>query len=708
MIGDDELGNRVDGGEAMEALSRGTKFRDRYAIEGVLGRGGFAIVYLARDVLTERTVALKILEPARGIDDVSVARFRREAKVLAALTSPHTVRLFEYGEAEEGRHFMVFQHIDGRSLAEEMVARPTLPEADVRHILAQLLDALREAHLAGVLHRDIKPSNVMLRRHHDDPNFATLIDFGVAKLLDPQASDARLTATDTSIGTVRYMAPEQLFGDTLTPATDLYALGLVAYELLTGRRALESGSPQEVAGEHARGFVPTFPAPSPISPGMRRFVEKMTRPRPAERYASADDALQDLEAMSTVVPVQKRRAKRPSPLAGSMDGRARLLAAGAAILAAGLLLGLVLLLAVDDEPSPPRVQETLARTPIRPKPSGRERSMREPPDEVAESATMDASRPDIGLSRDLGGIDAGDYREHLERAPDPSAGCGKLHLTNEAAWGRIPVIDGELTSRLSSQPPTDYDVNHPYPLVFVIPERSRSHSDTMRDSGLFDLGAQKEWLVAGIRRREKFEEPLPVEEEVKLTVAGIERMLEVSCVDRNRIWVVGVSTGGHVAQWIPCVYPLAGLAMVSWRTIDEALTCPNRHPTPTITFNGKSDPRLPLQASSNPCGIGGNFPSETSHVQMLREVNRCEGEPRRTSHREGECDAHHCAAAPLTTCLFSGANAWPHDSRSAALFELVSGCQRPATTFPTMQKATEFFESEGQMISGDSRTEVSR
>ena len=211
-----------------------TKFDERYEIERELGRGAFGVAYLARDThLHSKPVVIKILLEAEGcnFDDASFRmRFDRESKALARINDPHVVHVYDHGWTPEGRPFIVMQFVEGKSLRDAMRGRAMELERAAR-IVNQLGSALSAVHDAGVVHRDIKPENVMLQSAHDN-EFAILIDFGVATVED---SRGRQHEQGTWAGTPLYMAPEQLRGQPI-PASDVWALGVVAYELVTGRR----------------------------------------------------------------------------------------------------------------------------------------------------------------------------------------------------------------------------------------------------------------------------------------------------------------------------------------------------------------------------------------------------------------------------------------------------------------------------------------
>ena len=198
-----------------------------YRLGPLLGRGGMGEVFQAFDTRRQRTVALKLLPEALSGDQEYRARFRREFLAASPLTSPHVVPIHDFGEVE-GRLFIDMRLIEGADLAHRIDGRPMTPERAVA-ILLQVCDALGDAHARGVVHRDVKPSNILLT----DNDFAYLVDFGIAA---SGGADTSLTATGTMVGTFGYMAPERFDGASADPRADVYSLGCVLHELLTGLR----------------------------------------------------------------------------------------------------------------------------------------------------------------------------------------------------------------------------------------------------------------------------------------------------------------------------------------------------------------------------------------------------------------------------------------------------------------------------------------
>jgi len=221
----------------------GTVLDQRFRIDFALAAGGFGAIYLATDVAANAEVALKVLHPELAHDPKVIERFRREGATLASLRDPHTVTAYELGEAADGTLYIVMELLHGESLYQRFRARGPLPWRQAVHIARGVCSSLTEAHAAGIVHRDLKPANIHLETRGDDPDFVKVLDFGIAKIMHgadepapPWAGErSELTLAGQMIGTVDYMSPEQMVGDTLTGRSDIYAIGVVLYQMISGR-----------------------------------------------------------------------------------------------------------------------------------------------------------------------------------------------------------------------------------------------------------------------------------------------------------------------------------------------------------------------------------------------------------------------------------------------------------------------------------------
>jgi serine/threonine-protein kinase len=214
----------------------GSILDQRFRIDFQLAAGGFGAIYRATDVLSDAEVALKVLLPRVASDRSVVARFRREGKTLANLRDPHTITAYELGEAPDGTLYIVLELLHGESLYQRFRSHGPLPWRRVVHIARGVCSSLAEAHAVGIVHRDLKPANIHLETRGNDTDFVKVLDFGIAKIVQGSGPEQNeLTQAGTMIGTVDYMSPEQMVGGEMTPASDIYTLGVVMYEMISGR-----------------------------------------------------------------------------------------------------------------------------------------------------------------------------------------------------------------------------------------------------------------------------------------------------------------------------------------------------------------------------------------------------------------------------------------------------------------------------------------
>jgi beta-lactam-binding protein with PASTA domain/predicted Ser/Thr protein kinase len=259
----------------------------RYRLLEPLGEGGMATIYRAHDEQLGRDVAVKLLRPEYGRDSAFVARFRQEAKSAASLNHPNVVNVFDYGTDRAGP-FIVMELVDGGDLASLIREEAPLPPTAAAEIARQIADALGAAHGRQIVHRDIKPSNVLLA----SGGRVKVVDFGIARAF----SEAQLTLPGTTLGSVHYFSPEQARGEPVTPSSDLYSLGLVLYEMLTGQRAWRGESPAAVAMARLSGEPPSPARLQPgIPPALDAIVRRSLATNPSDRFPSAGAFSQALQ-----------------------------------------------------------------------------------------------------------------------------------------------------------------------------------------------------------------------------------------------------------------------------------------------------------------------------------------------------------------------------------------------------------------------------
>src|SRR6266508_5050564 len=264
-------------------------FNGRYELHRRLGRGGMAEVYLARDQMLDRAVAVKVLFPALATDPGFVERFRREAQSAAALNHPNIVSVYDWGEAN-GTYFIVMEYVEGDSLAELIHTEKRIHPDRAAEIASDVAAALGFAHRNGVIHRDVKPGNVLITSEGG----VKVADFGIDRAIS-DASDQNLTKTGSVMGTATYFSPEQARGAQLDPRSDLYSLVCVLYEMITGHPPFAGENAVAIAYKHVQE-QPV--APRRIDPAipdtLEAIVLKCLAKNPANRYPSGQDMRADL------------------------------------------------------------------------------------------------------------------------------------------------------------------------------------------------------------------------------------------------------------------------------------------------------------------------------------------------------------------------------------------------------------------------------
>ena len=268
----------------------GKKLDGRYEITELIGEGGMADVYRATDVVDNKTVAVKILKKEFAENEEFLRRFRNESKAIAVLSHPNIVKIYDVGFSERIQ-FIVMEYIDGITLNEYMEQQGQLGWKDAVHFILQILRALQHAHSKGIVHRDIKPQNIMMLRD----GTIKVMDFGIAKF----AREDGKTGTDKAIGTVHYISPEQARGGVTDAKSDIYSVGVMLYEMLTGKKPFDTDNPVSIAVMHMQAKVPL---PSTIRPdiqiGLEEIILKAMEKDPADRYQSARDMMDDLQTFN--------------------------------------------------------------------------------------------------------------------------------------------------------------------------------------------------------------------------------------------------------------------------------------------------------------------------------------------------------------------------------------------------------------------------
>jgi eukaryotic-like serine/threonine-protein kinase len=334
----------------------------RYRVDEVLGSGGMALVYRARDEELDRPVAIKVLADNLAADDAFRQRFLREARLAARLSHKNVTQVYDSGEAD-GRPYIVMEYVEGETVAELLARRGRLPPAEAVQLVLQVCAGLEHAHRAGLVHRDIKPQNLLVSRD----GTVKIVDFGIAR----SSHGTRLTETGSVLGTAAYLAPEQAAGEEVTAAADVYAVGIVLYELLAGRTPHTAESLTQFL---ARGHEQPIPALTELAPevpdALEDVVMRCLARVPTYRPPSAEALAAELAAASAEVPTvaageapTRIATDRPTPVAENREswfrrlaGRPRALAVAVAAVALVVIAGAVLAFGDDSGPGPPPAQ----------------------------------------------------------------------------------------------------------------------------------------------------------------------------------------------------------------------------------------------------------------------------------------------------------------------------------------------------------------
>lgn len=327
----------------------GKMLGNRYQIMEKLGGGGMAIVYKGKDTYLNRLVTIKVLRPEFTSDEDFIRRFRREAQAVASLSHPNIVNIHDVGQ-EDGVHYLVMEYVPGDNLKAIIKKRGPLAPEDAVRFAVQVCEALEHAHQNNIVHRDVKPHNILVT----EEGRAKLTDFGIAL----EATAATITRTDTIMGSVHYLSPEQVRGETATPRSDIYAVGMLLYEMLTGQHPYSGDTPIAVALKHVQETPRPVNEVNPGVPGeLAAVVMRAIEKDPQSRYQSAGElarhlemAIDDTSQATMVLPageIARRATARPEreerkteavPEAGAAGSRKWVWVA-VVVLLAGLLAG---------------------------------------------------------------------------------------------------------------------------------------------------------------------------------------------------------------------------------------------------------------------------------------------------------------------------------------------------------------------------------
>ncbi|HEX3854175.1 MAG TPA: serine/threonine-protein kinase, partial [Polyangiaceae bacterium] len=289
----------------------GTLLADRYRIDALIGEGGMGKVYSAEHVLMRKRLAVKVLRRELTSVPEVVARFEREAMAAGNIEHPNVAGATDFGKLPDGAVFLVLEFVSGHSLRDE-IARGNFEVERALHITRQIASALSAAHLQGIVHRDLKPENVMLVEKGGDPDFVKVLDFGIAKVpigdLDGVAKGGNpITKAGMVFGTPEYMAPEQALGQNVDGRADLYALGVILFEMLAGVRPFTSQSSVGILGQQLSKLPPSFAERAPgtvVPPATELIVRKLLARESAERFQTAVELARAIDEQLAPIPGQ--------------------------------------------------------------------------------------------------------------------------------------------------------------------------------------------------------------------------------------------------------------------------------------------------------------------------------------------------------------------------------------------------------------------
>jgi serine/threonine-protein kinase len=269
----------------------------RYRLKEKLGEGGMGTVYKVEHVRMGKVLALKVLRPEVALDKQLKQRFQQEARVVSRLSHTNTIQVFDFGELEDGSLYIAMEYLHGRDLAWTLRTHGSVSQERAVSIGSQVLASLSEAHEQGIIHRDIKPANVMLIKRKGDDDLVKVLDFGIAKLVvDEQRK--QITGVADFLGTPAYMSPEQAQGEDLDARSDLYSVGALLFELVTGRGVFLGPNPLSIITQHITDLPPRFAdvAPGkPLSQSLEQVIRKALGKRREDRFADADEMRKVLE-----------------------------------------------------------------------------------------------------------------------------------------------------------------------------------------------------------------------------------------------------------------------------------------------------------------------------------------------------------------------------------------------------------------------------
>lgn len=623
----------------------GAVIAERYRLESMIGEGGHGSVWRATQLGINRAVAIKFL--TRASDPRAASRFEREAQVLASLSHPNCVTVHDFGRSGSDR-YIVTEYIRGHTL--ETWRNRSRSVAEILEIATQTCSALAHAHRHRIVHRDLKPGNIIVDYDDEGRPQVKVLDFGIAKVLGTEYPD--ITKTGLVVGTPGYMSPEQLTGREITPATDLYAFGVLLYVLLEGRRPFHAESNLALALRHIKEDAP--PLTRQVSPELRALVGRLLQRNPDDRYPSAQAALSALRNVATdaglsvgAAPARPEAADPPTPRIDSIlaepntepthpvaapdtvppVGRRRSERrwARTSLVYAALGLGCLALL----------VAVFLA---------GRKTASAPPQVSVARPAALLKHRaapvvaeptPDLGPpSRDR----------------NRSDGCGRGARTG---WQDLESIRGLEKHHTRAYVPSGYDPDIAHPVVIMFHDRAQRRGDFMEMTALHQR-ADADNVVLVVPFGNVLSDTWSSEGQYVGALDELQIAMDELCINPEQVAALGHGFGGDAADYMPCLYSgVRAVVTSSHRHRGDEPLCDI--PRPLLFLAPLKDGIEPIEGGRD-CLNTKTAPLESNEA-LFASRHGCGEEVEETRYGTNICYARNCVV-PFTSCHLNAGRPW--------------------------------------------------
>lgn len=720
---------------------QGVTLDGRFRLERLLGEGGMGRVYEATQLSVGRRVAVKVILDAQiAHNPVAKQRFLREARLVASLTHASIVRLIDFGEdPTHGVLYLAMDLVRGVPLS-HLVRRGPIAWPYALRIVARIAEGLVEAHAAGIVHRDLKPDNVMLAVAADGSVQPLILDFGVAL---PQDSGApKLTDDGAVCGTPHYMAPEQASGDAVGPAADLYALGTMLFEMLTGTRPFQAPHAMAILVQKIKNppprLVEHLPSGQRVPPDLERLVSRLLATEPSDRPASGRDVIRHVAQLlgtrdltlrsgpdpddpfatwsvahtkrsdrSVAPPTWNERERgtiayaTPQTFApparresASSDGdrwaASNVLAVVVAMCAGAALVGAFIVLSGGEDTAVSTERgAALPEQHIEP-PSAQVASAEPPPVRPDADAGLVARVVDAGSTIDAGALDAG---------PDASidalsAGCGQPRPFAEHQRA-FTITHGGVSRRFVVYLPRGYDGEAPHRVLLLFHKQLLSGEQALEIRGFRPIADRENLVVIAPDARRDFDAWIRPEDP-SFVRAALEETSRRVCLDLRWIYAVGHGAGEHMVERLSCEMPLSAMAGSGHRPAPGVVECAPADPAPFLHVWGTRNQYLP-RAGGTACNLR-SVVSHDTKIGTWKRHHGCTGEATRyRSPPHGECWSWTCEEAPFVSCEVDGGHEWPGENPGPT-FPLCNP-RGVKTQFPYAEEMWRFLAEAGVAVS---------